>query len=348
MFKKLWPLMAASLIFGTAAVPATASFRGRPGQIAFSRMGERPGIRIMERDGSGMERLTRGTDIGAQWSPDGSQIVFERWLTDGFTEIAVISQDGSGRHVVSTPSLGMQQGCALQPPSWSYDGAWIQYADDCFDQAPRVAQLRVAASDGSLHFALTDYGSFNHTAAQPWSPDSTELVFSSMKEGTSDLYIGDYDGSAVSPLTDDQTDELEPVWSPLGDRIAFVTQTIIDEKPKGYIESVTPAGEERRVLYEGKYAVGQPLWSPDGSMIAFNRYTLYGTPTAVIIDADGAVLTVIGKGYSVTGAAWSPSSGSILLEHSGDIANYRLKTGTIRSLTDTKAFETGIDWQADQ
>ena len=139
---------------------AAGSFSGRPGQIAFARGGDKTGIRVMQPDGSQIRRLTRSIDTIPTWSPDGTQIAFVRWNRDfSITKMVVVNADGSDQRVVSTPT---REYCPLQAPSWSPDGLFLAYTSDCFDAEPRVAQLRVAAADGSSEAQLTDYSSLDH------------------------------------------------------------------------------------------------------------------------------------------------------------------------------------------
>ncbi|MCC6569641.1 MAG: PD40 domain-containing protein [Anaerolineales bacterium] len=49
---------------------------------------------------------------------------------------------------------------------------------------------------------------------QAWSPDSTKIAFVSGRDGDSEIYIVDADGNNVHQLTDNDTDDYSPVWSP--------------------------------------------------------------------------------------------------------------------------------------
>ena len=343
------PVVFACLVMLLLAVPpASASFGGSPGKVAFARGGAKPGIRVMKADGSGVRRLTRGNDGSPRWSPDGSRLAFIRWSDDyAVSKIVVMNADGTGKHVVSTPT---REFCPVQPPSWSYDGLFIAYTSDCFDADPRVAQLRVAAADGSGEIALTDYSHWNaFTWPQPWSPDlegSMQLVFTSDRDGDNDVYVVNSDGSDPTQLTHDDDDQFAPVWSPDGSAIVYTTQTLSPSgDPSNSLWKIAPTGGEATLLLEGQPHITGPVWSPDGTKILFDRRNRLGRPTAAIVDADGGNEVTIGKDLESADAAWSPNGRAILFVKGGDIIRYRLSDGTFKELTSSSAYDSGPDWQ---
>ncbi len=56
-----------------------------------------------------------------------------------------------------------------------------------------------------------------------FAPDGKRIVFSALKDGFSDLFVYDLETKALRRLTEDAFADLQPVWSPDGHRIAFVT-----------------------------------------------------------------------------------------------------------------------------
>lgn len=330
---------------------ASASFEGRNGKIAFSRFGtERQGIWVMRPDGTGITRLTRRNDAFPVWSPDGTTIAFLRYAADYSSSwIMVMDADGSGKHRAGTPSIG--EGCSLQPPRWSYDGLFLAYADDCFDREPRVAQIRVATVAGDAEIEVTDYASLNHLSHQPWSPnleESSQLTFTSDRDGDNEVYVMNSDGTEVTQLTTDEDDQIEAVWSPSGGSIAYSTQVIeASGSARSSIMVIDPSGGAEETLVEGTPQVTEPLWSPDGSRIAVTRRTRMGAPTAVVVDAAGTSEVTLGQGLQTASAAWAPNSNALVFAE-GDVVRLRLtEHGVVKKrLTSTKAFESGVDWQA--
>lgn len=87
-----------------------------------------------------------GNDFGAQYSPDGSKIVFASNKT-GHSEIYVVAAIG-GEPKQLTTSPGFAGG-----PSWSKDGASIAYASD---QASTGDIWVVPATGGAARQVTTD------------------------------------------------------------------------------------------------------------------------------------------------------------------------------------------------
>jgi serine/threonine-protein kinase len=186
-------------------------------------------IHKMNIDGSGLTRLTGGTDGGPSWSPDGQQIAFvgqdDRLYTmniDG-TEVIPLTQ-GSGRDPSWSPDgtritfwdvdQGMwminKDGSGLirliddaqwAAPMWSPDGQLIAFAGG-WDGGIFVMNV-----EGSEVTRLTDFG-----MNAVWSPDGTQIAFESSRDGNSEIYIMDADGSNPVNITKHLADDSFPSW----------------------------------------------------------------------------------------------------------------------------------------
>jgi len=77
-------------------------------------------IFVIGADGTGQLQLTSGAfDGGARWSPDGSQLVFDRHTNPGI-QVFVMNADGSNQHALTTS--GANFGAA-----WSPDGQQFEH-----------------------------------------------------------------------------------------------------------------------------------------------------------------------------------------------------------------------------
>jgi dipeptidyl aminopeptidase/acylaminoacyl peptidase len=86
----------------------------------------------------------------------------------------------------------------------------------------------------------------------------------------SDIYVMDADGSNVDRLTTDDAAEFQPVWSPVGDRIAFVRpEHQTGNEYLGIFSMNTDGSDVRRVSSSDGGSDFSPTWAPDGSQIAF-------------------------------------------------------------------------------
>src|SRR5262249_39031358 len=109
-----------------------------------------------------------------------------------------------------------------------------------------------------------------------WSPVADSIVVVGVKDGRSDLWLGDCANGRQRRLTDDAYDEKEPTWSPDGRTITFasdrlhpvVLQTVRHEDGYGIFDLDLATGAMARVLdtFGDDHS---PAWSPDGRKLAF-------------------------------------------------------------------------------
>src|SRR5262245_2624187 len=268
-------------LFGSvlSATPASATFPGRNGSLAFVGLFP-PGAEIysIKTSGTGFRRLT---ESGAQnpyapdWSPDGSRIVFST-DNDG---IWTVNPDGTGLEQVST--FG---GWAAFTP----DGAHLVYACDG-DDCPPANGLFLMNADGSdapgVRLTTTpfkgggDVDSAGGGDIDPAvSPDGKTVTFVRQKEEGSlqALVAMDIDGTNVRTTVPYRFNVFtNHDWAPNGRRLVF-TGTV-DDRINVY--TVAPNGSHRLRLTnaaEGWAAIAGS-YSPDGEWIAFRYANFEGT-----------------------------------------------------------------------
>ncbi len=172
-------------------------------------------IYVMNADGSNQTRLTNNTglDLFPKWSPDGTRIVFQRYTPPPVSaEIHVMNADGSNQTQLTN------LGSALSP-RWSPDSSRIAFYSD----RDGKAQIYVMNADGSNQTRLTNNPNFDQVPE--WSPDGTRIVFQSIRGGdANDIYVMNADGNNQTRLTNNTVyDNLSPIFSPDGTRIAFLS-----------------------------------------------------------------------------------------------------------------------------
>ncbi len=131
----------------------------------------------------------------------------------------------------------------------------------------RSGNIYTINPDGSGLEQLTTTGEDSEPA---WSANGRRIAFTSTRDGNSEVYVMDADGTGQTNLTNHPADDSHPAWSPDGRRIAFDRLT----PGVGYdIHLMDAEGGGATKVTEGV----DPVWSPDGQRIAFvliNNITL--------------------------------------------------------------------------
>ena len=126
------------------------------------------GIYAVQADGTGERRLTtRSMDAfdSAEWSPDGSTLLYAFTATGGGQDVWSVALDGMPeRHIISTPSSDYF-------PTWSPDARLIAYLSAV--AGGEQARVMVAAADGSNAHPITDPGDWYNAQ---WSPDARHVL----------------------------------------------------------------------------------------------------------------------------------------------------------------------------
>ncbi|MFC2078921.1 hypothetical protein ACFLSZ_02965, partial [Candidatus Bipolaricaulota bacterium] len=185
------------------------------------------------------------------------------------------------------------------------------------------------------------------------------LAFSSVREGNSNIYIVNADGTNLRQVTSGTTRELEPCWSPDGGRIAYQSQrpswalytaqidgadelqvtTSLSWSPAWSPDSrwiaystgssiyrIAPSGENRELLAQGGNC-GRPAWSTDGQAIAFHSTRSGNNEIYILRIADGELTRITDDPARDFMATWSPDGQRLAFasDRDGDLEIYTVR-----------------------
>lgn len=147
------------------------------------------------------------------------------------------------------------------------------------------------------------------------SPLFGKIVFDSKRDGNTEIYTMNSDGSNQTRLTFNETSDYNPVWSPNGQQIAFNSKR--DGNREIYVMDAD--GSNQRNLTRHPAFDVSPHWHPNGDRIAFMR----GEVLAYLytIDLDGENLKLIKKAEYIGNPKWSPDGKRIAFEMFVENAN---------------------------
>ncbi len=180
-------------------------------------------IYLARPDFSDIKRITwtQGYKGIGSWSPDNQSIVYSQ-ATGGAVEkpgVELYKLDVNTGHVRQiTDTIDLVESY----PIYSPNGEKIAFTEWHPSEPLDDAHLMVIDPDGNNRKRVLDTPIRYSKIA--WSPDGTQLVFSSAEECT-DLYLVNENGSGLKQVTDMPGSEFNPVWSPDGEWITFVAST---------------------------------------------------------------------------------------------------------------------------
>ena len=187
-----------------------------------------------------LRRLLRQIDSSPSFSDSGSklgavrQFVPRRWLWPAAAAVVIAA--------TAVLAWFVWQRTQAASPDWS-----------------RAAHLQLTNEHGTEFFPSL-------------APDGRSFVYASNANGNFDLFVQRVGGKNATPLTPNTpSNEIEPVFSPNGERIAFRST----REPAG-VYVMEASGENVRLVVAGCH---HPAWSPDGREIVCSTAGHVEAPT---------------------------------------------------------------------
>lgn len=188
---------------------------------------------------------------------------------------------------------------------------------------------------------------FSFSAMAQDAAPSGEIAFASNREaGINQIYLMNADGSNVRQLTTGEYDNFVPVWSPDGQKIAFMLDTgeqngsdalyalwVMDADGKNAVEIVRP--EEASFI--ANIAVWMS-WSPDSKRLLYRHYFSEDKIDLILVKADGTERQTLTPDVKQLHQAYFLTNDSLVItdydSELGDVLRYDLEDGAITPLSE--------------
>ena len=254
------------LLLGLSGCSSTSTSQ----KIAFKMSTEGVGqIYVMNFDGSDVQKITATSHQVScpVWSPDKNKIAFT--VSEGQSEdIYIVNPDG-GKLINLTDN-----GARNSPFAWSPDGTQIVFSTNL---GGMTSDIFIMNSNGTHQQDL--YGSSEgYIDAISWSPNGQQILFTEAmtvdNKVISEIYIMNKDGSNLINLLDNAANNVNPIWSPDGENIAFISISANQEGILGniwdiYVMDVNGEKIQNLTNNENGNQYSELAWSPDGEKIAY-------------------------------------------------------------------------------
>jgi Tol biopolymer transport system component len=252
-------------------------------------------------------------NLAPSMSPDGKRLVYTS-EKDLFSFDLFLADASSGEVIRTLSSANADPHFdALRfvdsSGSWSWDGsrlAFVVFADG----DNQIVLVDADNGDIRKRVAIEGMGAIQGPS---WSPDGRSIVFSGSEGGITDLFLYDVEAETTTRLTDDKNADFQPVFSPDGRYVAYVT----DRSPETDFVRLTYAKfqlaildlESGRVetldLFGPKVKHINPQYSPDGKHLFFIS-DVDGFSNIYRMEVEtGAVDRITNVATGVSGITWS-------------------------------------------
>jgi dipeptidyl aminopeptidase/acylaminoacyl peptidase len=343
-----------------------------------------------------LDDLARLHDIAnPQVSPDGKWVAYAVSTVDTkddkrITHIWMSNWEGNQELQLTNSSESESS------PRWSPDGKYLSFTSSRPGQAkgPQIWMLNRQGGEARQLTHLKNY----EISEYDWSPDSTKLALVLREKDEPDadetkppatpkppkaividryhfkqdiegylnnkhnhIYLFDIATEKLEPITSGNFDETNAMWSPDGNKIAFISNQDKDpdrtENTDVFVVDARPHATPRRLTTYAGPDSGHPAWSPDGKLIAYlqgsePKYTAYEMNRLAIVSVDGGAPKILTAKLDrgVSAPVFTEDGRSILFLVADDRSEYPaevvLASGAIERLLQQPMVNSSLSYKA--
>lgn len=228
-------------------------------------------------------------DSDPAFSPDGKSIVYASDVEGNFEIYSRVLATGETKRLTNGPGHESF-------PTFSPDGTQIIFNSDVEKENTDVYLMNI---DGSDVRKITDGPGWDSSPPNNWSPDGTQVLLLSDRDGRENIYLMNIEPFAPRRIAPDvESDQpLDPSYAPDGVRIAY-------QMPNEIRIYDLSSQTDKFVIKTS--AGGNPTFSPDGGKILFQDRIDENTEIC-LVNIDGSGFTNLTKSPSRdTAATFSP------------------------------------------
>jgi Tol biopolymer transport system component len=205
------------------------------------------------KDGKKLVEALKSTDplVYYLWAPNSRQVGFISATANGDLAFQVVSSDGATKQLVDAGSPYYWTWAPNSQTILAHNGTHLS-----------LLQLGQSVSEQALNFDPADF------RAPAFSPDGKEmLVAGAAADGKSALLLADVRGQNAKTLAE-YTGAIAFVWSPNGQRVAYLVSDSSAPGSTGHLVVVDPSGKSKPVELKGS-DIFAFFWSPDSHSLAY-------------------------------------------------------------------------------